>query len=100
MQTPRAFLGVASLDNLVYAVGGYNEQDSFLDSVEFYSPITRCRRLSFAVSVSCLRSGLCVSPRLCLSVCVRFLPLFPLLGAAATSAAGALMMSKDDDDKG
>jgi hypothetical protein len=52
LNIPRAFLGVATLDNVVFAVGGYNEQDSFLDSVEYYSPTNRswqfARRLSVA----------------------------------------------------
>lgn len=59
MNTPRAFLGVATLDNTIYAVGGYNEQDSFLDSVEYYSPTLRTWQYARRLNVARASLGLC-----------------------------------------
>lgn len=38
MMTRRAFVGVASLNNAIYAVGGWNEALGSLDTVEKYCP--------------------------------------------------------------
>lgn len=59
MKTARAFLGVATLDNVVFAVGGYNEQQSFLDSVEYYSPISRTWQFARHLNVARASLGLC-----------------------------------------
>ena len=38
MPTPRAYLGLAEVDDILYAIGGFNGQ-SWLDTVEQYTPI-------------------------------------------------------------
>lgn len=38
MMTRRAYVGVASLNNAIYAVGGWNEALGSLDTVEKYCP--------------------------------------------------------------
>jgi len=37
MQTKRAYVGVAVVDGFIYAVGGWNEKDGALPTVERYS---------------------------------------------------------------
>jgi len=59
LRTARAFLGVATLDNVIYAVGGYNEQDSFLDTVEYYSPNNRTWKYARSLNVARASLGLC-----------------------------------------
>ena len=38
MPTPRNSLAVAVLDNLLYAIGGYNSDQGDLNTVEMYNP--------------------------------------------------------------
>lgn len=47
MVTRRAYVGVASLNNCIYAVGGWNEALGSLETVEKYCPEEVCALVNF-----------------------------------------------------